>query len=136
MSGRQSPLVVDAQRVKLTEGLRAPARARAWIAEQIGDVPAQLLDDALLIASELVTNAVRYGRPEVVLGLLPLDDGIRIEVSDSGETMPRMSAEPPSQDRLGGRGLVIVASTAADWGVAPHDPPPGKTVWVQLVVPR
>jgi anti-sigma regulatory factor (Ser/Thr protein kinase) len=132
MSGRQSPLVVDVQRVKLTEGLRAPARARAWIVEQISDQPAQLVDDALLIASELVTNAVRYGRPEVILALTQLSDGILIEVSDAGDSMPQLAAQPPTEDRLGGRGLVIVASTASDWGVAPHDPPPGKTVWVQL----
>jgi anti-sigma regulatory factor (Ser/Thr protein kinase) len=133
MSGRQSPHVIDAQRVKLSGGLRAPATARAWITRQAVDVPAEILDDALLVTSELVTNAVRHGEPEVVLGIGLIAHGIRIEVSDEGPTMPVLPALPPGLDRTGGRGLLIVASTASGWGVQPHDPAPGKTVWVELV---
>jgi signal transduction histidine kinase len=101
MSGRQSPLVIDAHRIRLTEGLHAPARARAWIAEQVGGQPAALVDDALLVTSELVTNAVRYGEPEVFLGLTYIRDGIRIEVSDAGSAMPTMINPSAEHDGLG-----------------------------------
>lgn len=132
MSGRQWPRVVEMQRVTLSESLRAPARARTWVAEQATDLPETVVEDAMLIVSELVTNAVRYGKPEITLAVAPIADGIRIEVSDRGETLPLLAPVVPPGNRTGGRGLLIVATTAADWGVVPHDPPPGKTVWVEL----
>ena len=132
MSGRQWPRVMEMQRVTLPESLRAPARARAWVAEQGGDLPASVVEDAMLVVSELVTNAIRYGQPEITLAVAPLPDGMRIEVGDHGEALPLLAPVVPAGNRAGGRGLLIVASTAAVWGIAPHDPPPGKTVWVEL----
>lgn len=132
MSGRQWPHVMEMQRVTLAESLRAPARARAWIADQLSDLPETLLDDAMLVASELVTNAVRYGRPEITLALARTPRGIRIEVGDEGEALPLVSPMVPESNRTGGRGLLIVASTASDWGIATHKAAPGKTVWVEI----
>lgn len=132
MSGRLSPPVIDVQRVTLTENLRAPSRARAWVAEQIADVPESVLDDALLVTSELVTNAIRYGLPDITLTVTHRPSGVRIEVSDQGEALPLMTRQAPHRDAASGRGLLIVASTASSWGISPHNPPPGKTVWVEL----
>lgn len=132
MSGRLWPHVIDMQRVTLVEGLRAPAKARAWVAEKAADLPESLVDDAILIVSELVTNAVRYGRAEITLGLARTQSGLRIEVGDQGEALPLMAPVVPEGNRTGGRGLLIVASTATDWGISAHNPPPGKTVWVEI----
>lgn len=133
MSGRQWPRVIEMHRVTLAESLRAPARARAWIAELATDLPEELVDDAMLVASELVTNAVRYGRPEITVGMARTNRGLRIEVGDQGDALPLMAPMVPEANRTGGRGLLIVASTASDWGISTHNPPPGKTVWVELV---
>jgi anti-sigma regulatory factor (Ser/Thr protein kinase) len=132
MSGRQWPRVVEMQRVTLSESFRAPARARAWVAEQAADLPVAVVEDAMLVVSELVTNAVRYGQPDITLAMAPIRDGLRIEVGDRGEALPLLAPVVPPGNRTGGRGLLIVASTAAEWGIMPHDPPPGKTVWVEL----
>ena len=86
----------------------------------------------MLVASELVTNAVRYGAPEITLGLARIRGGLRIEVGDCGETLPLLAPVVPADHSAGGRGLLIVASTATEWGISPHNPPPGKTVWVEL----
>jgi anti-sigma regulatory factor (Ser/Thr protein kinase) len=92
----------------------------------------ELAEDVLLVVSELVTNAIRHGRPDVVLGLEPLDPGLRILVSDCGEALPIAQQLPPDPDAPSGRGLLIVASTAAAWGVRRNDGEPGKTVWADL----
>jgi anti-sigma regulatory factor (Ser/Thr protein kinase) len=119
-------------RVILTEGIHAPARARAWLAAQAPHLPTNTADDALLMVSELVTNAVRHGRPDIVLSLSIASDRLRIEVYDASDDMPLVAADHPSFDRATGRGLLIVAATAEDWGVARTPGRPGKTVWAEL----
>lgn len=112
--------------------MHAPAHARAWVSAHTSALPAPAVDDALLIVSELVTNAVRYGAPDIVLGLDVLGDRIRIEVSDGGERLPVVAPGPPDVDRASGRGLFIVAATAADWGVARLAGSSGKLVWAEV----
>ncbi len=74
--------------VTLPPDLHAPARARTWLVERVPELPAPVMDDALLVASELVTNAVRHGRPEIALSVRRLPDGVRIAVRDEGEHVP------------------------------------------------
>ena len=116
----------------LADGLHAPAHARAWVGERTVDLPREVCDDALLMVSELVTNAVRHGDPDIVLSLFRRADRLRIEVYDSGTRLPVLPHHQPSADRPTGRGLLIVAATAADWGVSRPPDRPGKTVWAEL----
>ena len=116
----------------LTEGLHAPSHARAWISERTPELPRATAEDALLIVSELVTNAVRHGQPEIVLQLDLGDDRIRIEVHDGGDELPLVPADQPAVDRPTGRGLLIVAATASDWGITRPTTGSGKTVWAEL----
>jgi anti-sigma regulatory factor (Ser/Thr protein kinase) len=95
-------------------------------------MPADVVADALLVVSELVTNAVRHGQDDVELVLERLPVGIRISVRDGGEAMPVAPDRPPDLDGTSGRGLLIVAATASKWGVYRHDEEPGKTVWAEL----
>jgi anti-sigma regulatory factor (Ser/Thr protein kinase) len=118
--------------IALPAGLQAQAHARAWLSERTGRMPALLVDDAMLVASELVTNALRHGRPPIALSLTQLPDGVRIAVADEGENRPAPALNMPTIDRPTGRGLLIVAATVRRWGITPHDDGPGKTVWAEL----
>ncbi|MFE5511950.1 ATP-binding protein [Streptomyces sp. NPDC056529] len=101
-------------------------------------VAESVVDDAVLILSELLSNACRYGRP---LGRADRGDGdvraawrvdpgggLRVEVTDGGgPTRPVPST--PSVTARGGRGLNIISALAQDWGV--RDSATGEvTVWV------
>jgi anti-sigma regulatory factor (Ser/Thr protein kinase) len=116
----------------LIEGLHAPSHARAWTSERTPQLPRATAEDTLLIVSELVTNAVRHGRPEIVLHLELTGDRVRIEVQDGSDELPLVPADQPAVDRLTGRGLLIVAATASDWGIARLTGRSGKTVWAEL----
>lgn len=94
-----------------------------------------VLDDVVLCASELATNAVVHGAPPAVLVLTDATPAIVVEVIDAAPLVDdfawraRLDADPalPPSHRPGGRGLRIVDHLATAWGVAPR--PTGKAVW-------
>lgn len=71
---------------------------------------------ALLVSSELVTNAYRHGRGEIELRLSVHDDRLRIEVIDHGRDAAPAVREQAA-DGTGGWGLRIVDQLALQWGV-------------------
>lgn len=91
----------------------------------IGDV----VDDVVLVVSELVANAVTHARTacELRISLDPLT--LRVEVVDAGRGMP--DPLPPSVTRNSGRGLHLVDAVTAAWGVEP-EADGGKIVWAEL----
>jgi anti-sigma regulatory factor (Ser/Thr protein kinase) len=115
----------------------APARARRWTAERLrgqlgsGSGAAQLIDDALLCVSELVTNAVQAGCSALRLELELDDAGVRLAVVDDAPGLPKPRRAGPGDRR--GRGLPLVDALAGRWGVAPDGR--GKAVWVELPRP-
>ncbi|MET8244751.1 ATP-binding protein [Streptomyces sp. NPDC005202] len=93
-------------------------------------------DAVELVVAELAANAVTHGRVpgrDAGLRLSAQDAGhVRVEVSDArGERLPVARGTGTEED--GGRGLVLVASLAKEWGTAPRPGAPGKIVWA--VVP-
>ncbi|MEU6776689.1 SpoIIE family protein phosphatase [Streptomyces sp. NPDC046759] len=80
-----------------------------------------------LMVSELVTNAMRYGRPPIQLRLIHQDATLICEVYDSSGTTPHMRRARIFDE--GGRGLLLVAQLADRWGTR-HDRV-GKTVWAE-----
>lgn len=85
---------------------------------------------ASLLTSELVTNAVVHGATAVGLLATLSDHRLRVEASDRSSKAPAMR-----QARAGdtnGRGLVVVASLATDWGYEMR--PSGKSVWFELAI--
>lgn len=117
--------------VSLPPGVDAPAVARQWVSDNARGLPPALLDDALLLVSELVSNAVRHGLPEIRLQLRMAPPGVGVAVTDQGDVVSP-AAVLPDPHQPSGRGLAIVAALASAWGVIPNQPPPGKTVWFEL----
>ncbi|MFF0017298.1 ATP-binding protein [Streptomyces sp. NPDC005374] len=92
----------------------------------------QRSDDVLLCVSELATNALLHGVPPsrcFQLALTLATDGVlRVEVHDSGPG--EIHPAHPSVGAERGRGLLLVAALADDWGVRERDP--GKVVWCEF----
>ncbi|QDY77292.1 ATP-binding protein [Streptomyces qinzhouensis] len=114
---------------------RNVAKARAELGAVLGEWGLQALaDPALVVLSELITNAVRHARTasgrEIETRCRREADGVRIEVHDADEQRPR-HREP---GETGGYGLVLVEALSVTWGVDDRDGV-GKVVWA-LVVPR
>ncbi|GGI96223.1 SpoIIE family protein phosphatase/ATP-binding protein [Streptomyces brasiliensis] len=84
-----------------------------------------------LILSELVTNAIRYGRPPVGVRLL-LDRALICEVSDASTTSPHLRHAASTDE--GGRGLFLVAQLADRWGT--RYTPAGKIIWAEQTLPE
>ncbi|MEU9216673.1 ATP-binding protein [Streptomyces sp. NPDC048376] len=104
---------------------------RGWSLDHRGD-------DAVLVITELISNAVTHavpsavaGVPEIRLGLALDSGGLTLTVSDPGDGMPAFDPSDGSALREHGRGLCIVDALAEEWGWTPR-PPAGKTVWATL----
>lgn len=85
-------------------------------------------DAALLVASELATNAVVHAGTALVVGFEVHRTTLRVEVRDGAPTA--LLAGAAAADAESGRGLGIVAACATAWGVT-HDAT-GKVVWAEL----
>lgn len=112
------------------EGPQAAGAVRRWIRQSSGGLDRALREDVVLLATELVTNAVRHGRGEVTVHLWPGPDVVRVEVGDANPRRP----EPGGYDldAEDGRGLLIVGALSSRWGTAPLPGGNGKTVWFEL----
>lgn len=85
-------------------------------------------DSAVLMVSELVTNAIRHGSGPVHVEL-EVDTGVvRVGVTD--ESAARPVPRDAAADAESGRGMLLVSSLADRWGSDPW--PPGKKVWFEL----
>ena len=111
--------------------------ARHAFADQIAalGVEGEARDDAMLVLSELVSNAVKHAAPlpsgEITVRWRVDEEVLHIEITDGGaSTRPRAGVAALSA--LGGRGLDIVRSVSRHWGVTEGEG--SVTVWAE--VPR
>lgn len=98
------------------------ARLREW------QVPTDLVDDVLLLGSELLSNVFRHVRSPFCL--LCMEDGavLRLTVTDSGHDLPHVRVGDGLAES--GRGMVLVAALASRWGA--EATATGKDVWVEF----
>lgn len=105
-------------------------RARRYVAAACGQLPQDEVDKAVLLTSELVTNAVLHAHTPIEV-CVHAGAGIRVEVSDRDPTVPVRRAQ--TSESLSGRGLEIVELLAASCGVV--DDAEGKTLWFTVGLP-
>jgi anti-sigma regulatory factor (Ser/Thr protein kinase) len=114
-----APEVVDVDQPFDADGLYAMRATVAAHATNLGAGPV-LVDQLLIVASELATNAIRHGGGSGRLRVWREDARLHLEVSDRGPGMPDPTAgsKPPDQMATEGRGLWICRQLVADLRVA------------------
>ncbi|GAA2680363.1 SpoIIE family protein phosphatase [Streptomyces lunalinharesii] len=118
---------------------RSVATARAFVRDTLqGWGYADIVDDAVVLTSELVTNAVVHAGTAADVLCLRTDGGVRISVADRypEREIPLQSTGPAMvhPDREGGRGLLLCGALAARWGV--EYTTAQKHVWFHLDLPE
>jgi serine phosphatase RsbU (regulator of sigma subunit)/anti-sigma regulatory factor (Ser/Thr protein kinase) len=111
----------DPVKTRLASDSRAPSAARSYVARQLATATVPegvVIDDVVLIASELVTNSVRGGAGWIDLTLRATDGRLDLLVEDDADGWPVLATA--DDDATGGRGLSIVDRLADTWVVTPQ----------------
>ncbi|WP_371791243.1 ATP-binding protein [Streptomyces sp. NBC_01471] len=120
-------------RISVSGTSAGAASARRRIAEEIRAwgtlLGSEVLDAAELVASELITNAVRHAPGGPIAASAALNNkALRIAVIDTSSDIPEVSL--PDTDDEGGRGLFLVTALADRHGFDPL--PSGKRCWAEF----
>ncbi|HUI49797.1 MAG TPA: ATP-binding protein [Acidimicrobiia bacterium] len=122
-------------RISLPQAAASPAEARHLVSTFVAQNHAlSNAGVALLVLSELVTNAVLHGAEPIEVCVDQHAETLRIEVSDGGQIRDGSGPRPRARDdhRPGGRGLHIVNSLARSWGTMSGER--GTTVWAEIAL--
>src|SRR4051794_17528478 len=124
---------VDRLEASLPIGPAAPATARAALTRWLdGTVPREVLENARLLASELVTNSLGHADVSadspLRLAVQLSNDALRVEVRDAG-SRGRIAPRQPDHVNGGGFGLNLVELLSKRWGVNRTD---GTRVWFEM----
>jgi anti-sigma regulatory factor (Ser/Thr protein kinase) len=105
--------------------------ARKFVRQQLADSVCDV-DTVVLLASEVVTNAVLHARSALVVSLQDLGDSVRVEVADASPMPPRLHRF--HVESATGRGLRLLDQLSIAWGVkaARFDDDDGKVVWFEV----
>ncbi|MFI9201661.1 SpoIIE family protein phosphatase [Streptomyces sp. NPDC053048] len=117
---------------------RSVAAARTFVRDTLqGWGFPDIIDDAVVLTSELVTNAVVHAGTHADVLCVRMNTGVRVEVADRYPEREVPLQDPARQfgglDREGGRGLLLCAAIASRWGV--EYSATAKTVWFRLDLP-
>jgi PAS domain S-box-containing protein len=118
---------------------RSVAVARAFVRDTLhGWGFADVVDDAVVLTSELVTNAVIHAGTAADVRCLRYETAVRVEVADHYPErevpVQGRGRQVRDTDNEGGRGLLLCAALADRWGVEYTGA--GKHVWFQLDLPE
>ncbi len=124
------PTELQGCRVRLPSGPAAAAQARSQVRAAIEAWAMPVEEDvAVLLTSELVTNALRHEASETItLAITCCFDQLRVDVHDTSRSMPMVVDAPADAET--GRGLMLVATLSSDWGC--YCTPAGKAVYFTL----
>jgi anti-sigma regulatory factor (Ser/Thr protein kinase) len=105
--------------------------ARSFLGAICADaqVPGAVAETALLLVSEVVTNAIRHGDESPVLDVEVVPDRLRVSVSDSAAGVPQLQRQDDMSEH--GRGLLLVETLSTRWGTHRRRPV-GNQVWFEL----
>jgi anti-sigma regulatory factor (Ser/Thr protein kinase) len=117
---------------KFPEAKSSVPQARQFVAESLTAVVPEVSETAALLVSELATNAVVHAESEFAVTVVyPTASGrVRVEVTDRDQTRPAPTRPPPNVPH--GRGLLLVATLADEWGVQEARRRSGKSIWFEL----
>jgi two-component sensor histidine kinase len=119
----------------LAGGPHAPERARTWLQSRVTWLPEEAHKQLMLLASELVTNAVRHGGAgegeRIGVAVWATDGGVGVEVTDAGPGFTPADRGGPLEEP-GGWGLVLVEKMSERWGVVRDQ---RTHVWFELAAP-
>ena len=119
--------------IRLPHELVSAGEARRFAARVVGDWHFDsVLDDVLLVVSELAANALTHADSALELRLSHSTTVLRIEVSDGGSGTPEPQPESFTEEH--GRGLHLVDHLTTAWGMS-ETTGPGKMVWAELARP-
>lgn len=124
-SPREAP-----HRAQMAGDVESLRDARRLVADALSGSPEDVRDAAVLLAGEVITNAVVHGGGWFLLQVDADPARVRIEVTDSSAGRPRVLTS--TGDREHGRGMAIVDAIATAWGtvhLGTH-----KSVWFELAV--
>jgi anti-sigma regulatory factor (Ser/Thr protein kinase) len=109
----------------------AVGEARRFLRRALSDagVDEEVVDVVLLLASEVITNAVIHARSSSEIRVMRLPAAVRVEVADTSKALPERRVF--DFESASGRGLAIVDAVAARWGVEAI-PGDGKFVWFEV----
>ncbi len=115
---------------RLPDDLSAPAHARALIRRNLADwdLP-ESIDDAEIVGSELVANALRHGAAPIVLTLGTTPDHLVVAVQDAAAgavPTPRLA----DSSATNGRGMHLISALSRRWGCTSDGTT--KIVWAEL----
>ncbi|MEU9062706.1 ATP-binding protein [Streptomyces sp. NPDC048430] len=140
--GRTAPHPTDTFEFRFSSTPRGARLARRLASHRVHEwghrYGSEVNDTVSLVVGELAANAVTHGLVpgrDALLRLSRVRGGrLRVEVGDTrGELLPHPSIDLPA-DAETGRGLILVAALAEEWGAIPREGAPGKTVWATLGV--
>ncbi|MDX3574949.1 ATP-binding protein [Streptomyces sp. ID05-47C] len=127
----QPPLGAGHWSVEYDPRPSAVGEARSQVRRQLESwglaEPEDLVDTAVLLVSELATNALLHSASHYRLTLTAAHGVLRCEVADTGRRTPQVLQAGSAES---GRGMFLVEALARRWGC--HQDGPGKTVWFEL----
>ena len=110
----------------------APAIARRKLKDLLLDLPTAVVEDVLLLTTEMVTNSVRHAdvnaNDRIHVAVEMASSRVRVAVTDPGAG-EAFEPRRPDVHATGGRGLLLIAEMSDRWGI---DRSSATTVWFEL----